>query len=153
SRNRVGLYILLPLAALLVAIPSALGATSSIEITYTIDGTVGTNGWYQGSSRGNFVVIHWHVSDPNASTSGCESGLQINGPTTGKTSTCSAQDGPEQASKSVTVKIDADPPTGVTASFTRAADFNGWFNHSVGVVWQGADATSGIATCSAVTYS
>ena len=33
------------------------------------------------------------------------------------------------------------------------ADFNGWFNHPVGINWKGADATSGIAGCSALTYS
>ncbi|HSC51308.1 MAG TPA: hypothetical protein VLD16_13685 [Gaiellaceae bacterium] len=51
------------------------------------------------------------------------------------------------------LKIDADPPTGVTAVLARGADFNGWFNHPVGVSWQGSDATSGIASCDSVTYS
>jgi hypothetical protein len=51
------------------------------------------------------------------------------------------------------LKIDADPPTGVAGSLSRAADYNGWFNHPVTVSWHGSDATSGIAGCSAVTYA
>ena len=35
-------------------------------MTYSIDGIVGTNGWYRGSTSGNFVVVHWSVSDPDS---------------------------------------------------------------------------------------
>jgi hypothetical protein len=133
-----------------VLVPAALAA--SLDVSYTIDGVSGTNGWYRGSSGGNYIVIHWHVSDPNATTQGCELGLKIPGPTTGTTSTCTAQSGSETASKSVTVKIDADPPTGVAASLSRGPDFHGWYNHPVGISWSGSDATSGIAGCSSVIY-
>ena len=51
------------------------------------------------------------------------------------------------------LKVDADPPAGVSANFARGADFNGWYNHPVGVTWQGSDATSGIASCGASTYA
>ena len=34
-------------------------------VAYSIDGIVGTNGWYRGSTSGNFVVVHWSVSDPD----------------------------------------------------------------------------------------
>jgi hypothetical protein len=98
------------------------------------------------------VVIHWHVSDPSATTQGCELGLKIPGPTTGVTSTCTAQSGPEVASKSITVKIDADAPAGVSASVARGPDYNGWYNHSVGINWGGSDATSGISGCTSLTY-
>jgi hypothetical protein len=47
---------------------------------------------------------------------------------------------------------DATPPTGVTASFSRGPDHNGWYNHPVTISWSGTDATSGIAACSSVTY-
>jgi hypothetical protein len=49
--------------------------------------------------------------------------------------------------------IDADPPTGVAAAATRAPDHNGWYNHAFGVAWHGADATSGIASCTSLAYS
>jgi hypothetical protein len=50
------------------------------------------------------------------------------------------------------IKIDATPPTGVTAHFSRAPDYNGWYNHPVSISWSGTDVTSGIASCSSATY-
>jgi hypothetical protein len=50
------------------------------------------------------------------------------------------------------LKIDATPPTGVSAGFSRRPDYNGWYNHPVGISWSGADATSGIAGCTSVAY-
>jgi hypothetical protein len=142
---------LVALSVLAAAVPSS-AAADSLTITYTVDGVSGANGWYRGSAGGNFIVIHWHVSDPSATTVGCEPGLKILGPTAGFTSSCSAQSGPETATKSLVVKIDADPPAGVAASLGRSPDVNGWYNHAVGISWSGSDATSGIASCTSVTY-
>ena len=142
---------LVALSLLAAAVPSS-AAADSLTITYTVDGVSGANGWYRGSAGGNFIVIHWHVSDPSATTVGCEPGLKILGPTAGFTSSCSAQSGPETATKSLVVKIDADPPAGVAASLGRSPDVNGWYNHAVGISWSGNDATSGIASCTSVTY-
>ena len=142
---------LVALSVLAAAVPSS-AAADSLTITYTVDGISGANGWYRGSAGGNFIVIHWHVSDPSATTVGCEPGLKILGPTAGFTSSCSAQSGPETATKSLVVKIDADPPAGVAASLGRSPDVNGWYNHAVGISWSGSDATSGIASCTSVTY-
>lgn len=139
--------------SMLAAVVPSSAAAGSLTITYTVDGISGANGWYRGSAGGNYIVLHWHVSDPSATTQGCEPGLKISGPTTGSTSACSAQSGPETLTKSLTVKIDADPPTGVSASAARGADFNGWYNHPLGISWSGSDATSGIASCSSLTYA
>jgi hypothetical protein len=138
---------------LMLFMPTALASAAPLEITYAVDGIPGASGWYRGSSGGNYIVLHWHVSDPMAITDGCEPGLRIPGPTTGFTSTCTAQLGDETVTKSLRVRIDRDPPTGVAASLPRGPDFNGWYNHPLGVSWHGSDATSGIASCSAVTYS
>jgi hypothetical protein len=82
---------------------------------------------------------------------------RVDGPTSGKTMACTAYLKPYPDAGSTTwsrvIKIDADAPTGLTASLSRAADFNGWFNHPLAVTWQGSDALSGIASCSAVSYS
>jgi hypothetical protein len=62
-------------------------------VAYSIDGIVGTNGWYRGNAAGNFVVVHWTVSDPESpiiSSPGCEFAIKINGPAVGATSTCTA---------------------------------------------------------------
>ncbi len=131
--------------------------TTPPVVTYSVNGIVGTNGWYRGSSSGNFITVNWTVSDPDGpilSTTGCEPGDPIAGPNKGTTRTCSAtSDGGTTTITTKNLKVDADPPTGVAASFARAADFNGWFNHPVAVTWQGSDATSGIATCSATTFA
>jgi len=50
------------------------------------------------------------------------------------------------------LKIDATPPTHVTARLSRRPDVHGWYNHPVEIRWSGADATSGIAYCTSGTY-
>jgi hypothetical protein len=152
--NAIGFSICLLLVSFLaVSLPSSAVAANP-QITASIDGIQGSNGWWQGSSHGNLVILHWAVSanPPLLSTSGCEPAITILGPTTGKTFTCTATnaDGTETSTK--TIKVDADPPT-VTPVFARSPDVNGWFNHPVTVTWQGSDATSGIASCSTATYS
>ena len=123
-------------------------------ISYTIDGIQGTNGWYRGNQYGNFVVVTWSINIPYINTEGCGP-TQVPGPATNASATCRVEQ-PDESWVTVTtkpLKIDATPPTGVTAALSRGADFNGWFNHPVGVTWQGSDATSGIATCSTTTYA
>ncbi|HEY7632957.1 MAG TPA: hypothetical protein VH817_19785 [Thermoleophilaceae bacterium] len=50
---------------------------------------------------------------------------------------------------SPTFNYDATPPTVATAAASRPPDSNGWYNHPVSFTFQGADANSGIASCSA----
>jgi hypothetical protein len=144
------------LALLLVIAPTSSAAGSAgLTITPTIDGIPGANGWYRGSTHGNFVVLHWTISDPSQviSTSGCELATRIDGPNKGTTRTCTATT--STGSVSVTtnpIKIDADPPTAVAARPSRPADANGWYNHPVAVSWSGTDATSGLASCTSMTY-
>jgi hypothetical protein len=146
------------LGSLLAVVPTAAGSGSDgVVITASIDGIAGTSGWYRGSSHGNYVVLHWTVTDPNhlvTGTTGCEAALKIAGPSDGTTRTCTATT--DTGSTSVTtsaIKIDADPPTGLAAAPARAADANGWYNHSFAVTWQASDATSGIAGCTSLAYS
>jgi hypothetical protein len=130
---------------------AASAAASLPTITYSIDGIAGTNGWYRGSVYGDSVALHWTVSDAASST--CLAVVAIPGPTTGTTETCSATNMDGTATVvTPPIKIDATPPTGVTASFSRKPDFHGWYNHPVTISWSGTDATSGIASCSSVTY-
>jgi hypothetical protein len=51
------------------------------------------------------------------------------------------------------IRIDADPPTGLSASIARSPDANGWYNHPVRVSWSGSDSTSGLAGCSSVNFA
>jgi hypothetical protein len=152
--SRKALRLCLPLLGLLLLLPAASAASpSALEITYNIDGVLGQNGWYRGSRLGNSIIIYWHISPPTAVVvSGCEQGRVIPGPTTGTTASCHAQDGADDLTRSVTVKIDADPPMGLSGVPSRSPDFNGWFNHPLSVTWKGSDATSGIAGCSSTNY-
>ncbi|MFL5959861.1 MAG: hypothetical protein ACJ75G_06320 [Gaiellaceae bacterium] len=127
-------------------------AASPPTITYSIDGTPGTNGWYRGSSHGENVVLHWSVS-LDATSTDCLAAVTVPGPTAGTTQTCWAEnaDGLTTAVTS-TIKIDATPPTGLTARFSRKPDAHGWYNHPVTIEWSATDALSGIAGCSAVKY-
>jgi hypothetical protein len=124
-------------------------------IEYTISGIRGTSGWYRGSGGGNYVVLRWTVHDPGALvivTSGCDEET-IDGPHLGSTRTCMAWS--DNGMTSVTtnpIKIDADPPTAVVGNASRPLDQDGWYNHPVTVTWSGHDATSGIASCTSLTY-
>jgi hypothetical protein len=149
---------LLALTVLAILVPTAVAAdTTPPIVAYTIDGIPGTNDWYRGSTHGNFLVVRWSVSDPDSpltSTSGCDPAVPVAGPNPGTTRTCSAtSDGGTTTVTTKPLKIDADPPTGLAAALSRNPDFNGWYNHPVGVTWQGSDATSGIASCGASTYA
>jgi hypothetical protein len=137
--------------------PATIGADTGPTASWTVTGIAGTNGWYRGSSGGDYVVLHWSVSDPGSvivSTSGCEAAIKIDGPNVGTTRTCTASlsGGGSIGWTTNTIKIDAQPPAGLSASVARGPDFNGWYNHPVGITWSGSDATSGIAACTSVTY-
>jgi len=140
---------------LLVVAPGAGADPPLPSISYSVDGITGNNGWYRGSAHGNNIVLHWTVTDATSVPLGqCQPAVTVPGPNSGFTQTCSATNDAGTISVTTRVlKIDADPPTGVGASFARGADFNGWFNHPVAVAWSGSDGTSGIAACSATTYA
>src|SRR5947199_6078434 len=72
------------LAVLVTFVPTAVGAATGLpQISYTIDGVVGTNGWYRGSAGGNYVRIYWSVT--GADNTDCASPVTVDGPTTGPT--------------------------------------------------------------------
>ena len=131
------------MVGLVVVVPSSAADPALPSISYSVDGITGNNSWYRGSTHGNNIVLHWTVTgDTSVPVGECQPAITFPGPNTGFTQTCSATNDAGSGSVTTTVlKIDAEPPTGVSASFTRGADFNGWFNHPVAVAWQGSDAT------------
>ena len=133
-----------------VLIFAAPAAASPPTISYSIEGIVGTHGWYRGSVYGDSVVLHWSVS--GGFSNNCLAAVPVPGPTTGTTRSCTATNN-EGSTTEVTapIKIDNTPPT-ITASLSRKPDSNGWYNHPVAITWSGSDVTSGIAGCSSVTY-
>lgn len=148
--NRSTTAAALGLALLLMFAPGAGAATPTIS--YSVDGIAGTNGWYRGSTSGDNVIVHWSVS-LNATSTNCLAAVAVPGPTHGATVSCWAQNTDGRATATTRVlKIDASPPSGVTARVSRRPDYHGWYNHSVKIRWSGTDATSGIAHCSRATY-
>src|SRR5437773_9276045 len=133
----------LALVLLMLLLPRSAGARpigatdddTPPTVGYTVDGNPGNGGWYRGSAGGDYLVVHWTVTDPDStisSTSGCEPAIRIDGPNTGTTRTCSAtSDGGTTSVTTKMLKIDADPPTGVSPGPSRSADSNGWYNHSL----------------------
>jgi hypothetical protein len=149
TRSTAAAAVALAFFLIFVTTASASGPT----ISYSITGITGNNGWYRGSANGDYVVVHWSVQGAD-STTGCEQAVMVPGPTAGTTKTCTATSVANGTTTTTTspLKIDATPPTGVTAKLSRGPDYHGWYNHPVTIGWGGTDATSGIAGCSSLTY-
>jgi hypothetical protein len=130
----VGLFLFAPAA---VATPP--------EITVTIAGTLGQNGWYRSN-----VTVNWQVEGETTS-SGCDT-VTLNADTPGTKITCTADSDGDQTSKSITIKLDKVPPA-IAAAPERLPDANGWYNRPLTVFWSGTDATSGIEPCSSAQYA
>ncbi len=114
----------------------------------------GNAGW----CRGN-VTINWTITDlesyPNGiNSSGCNNvTVNSNTPAAGQTYTCTATSSGGTDTESITVYRDANAPTGVSGAPNRAPDSNGWYNHTVNIVFTGTDNNSGIASCTNTAYS
>jgi hypothetical protein len=54
--------------------------------------------------------------------------------------------------KRVWIGIDRTPPEVVGVQPQRPPDYNDWFNHPVGLTFQGTDRTSGVASCSSTIF-
>lgn len=127
----------------LVVAPSAGGTPP--EITVSIFGTLGANGWYRSN-----VTVNWTVLGAETST-GCDA-KTLSADTGGTKITCTAVSGGDETIKSVTIKLDKTAPS-AAAHADRLPDANGWYNRALTVAFSGTDATSGIATCSSTPYS
>jgi hypothetical protein len=139
-------------AAVLVLGVGAAGAADGTppQISFQLVGTDGVGGWYVSPT-----TVRWTVADPESgikSTSGCDASSV--GETTGTKLTCSATNFADiTTSVSVVVRVDTTPPAVTGATPDRAPDTNGWYTHAVQFAFAGTDATSGVASCSRVTYS
>jgi hypothetical protein len=135
----------------LLSTPGAAGGPelpAALDIQVEITGTPGTNNWYVSNVTVKWIVVGetWH----NCTTQT----LSVDTP--GQRLECSARNDNtgEEAFKSVTIKVDKTAP-GTTATPSRTADANGWYNRALTVAFAGSDATSGLESCSPAetTYS
>jgi hypothetical protein len=131
-------------ASILMLLLAPSAGASPPEISVTIAGTLGANGWYRSN-----VTINWTVVGAEYSE-GCNA-VTLSVDTLGQKITCRATNGGDETSKSVTIKLDKTAPT-ASAVPSRAPDANGWYNQPLTVGYTGTDATSGIASCSSSSY-
>lgn len=107
------------------------------------------SGWYRSNVR-----IEWDVSPSDAAVTGCQSKtFTANTPPSGTNELCRADDGEAVVTVELKIKVDKTAPVVVGGQPGRGADVNGWYNHPVAIAFSGSDLTSGIATCTAPTYS
>jgi hypothetical protein len=111
----------------------------------------GENGWYRSD-----VELEWTVTEEESPftlvTSGCAD-RSVFADQAARTYSCSASSlGGSAGPELVTIKRDATPPT-ITGSLAPAAPdgADGWYVSAPTVSWACADATSGVAACSADT--
>ncbi|HEV3478929.1 MAG TPA: hypothetical protein VG144_05720 [Gaiellaceae bacterium] len=146
-RRRVA--VLLGGAALLLTpsapgVPEIPGDPTPPEVVPVITGTAGDVGWYRSN-----VTVNWSVVDSESiilATAGCDA-RTLTADTVGVRLTCTAESDGGETTVSKTFKVDKTPPS-PNATPSRAPDANGWYNHDVSVAFGGADATSGLASCS-----
>jgi hypothetical protein len=137
-------------AAIVFALPSAALASATINWSCTVGGVTGacSTGWYTAT-----VTVSFDVSGSGLKTVDCP-GATISTDTAGTDVACTVTftDGTIQG-QVVTIKRDSTAPTVNTVAAARGPDSGGWYNHPVDVTASGADAMSGIASCTTVTYS
>ena len=139
----------LMLAAVALALPAAARA-DGITANCTAAGVTSAcdSHWYT-SDVGVSFVLPAGSSNPQ----GCGN-VTISSDTAGQQITCTVSvSGTQCCRLDVTIKRDATPPTATAITAQRPPDTNGWYNHAVGVAVSGTDATSGIASCTSLTYS
>src|SRR5215211_6018373 len=125
--------------------PDVPGDPTPPAVTPVITGTLGADGWYTSN-----VTVNWSVTDPESiilSTSGCDA-RTFTADTVSTKLTCTAESDGGETIVSKTFKLDKTAPA-ASASPSRSADSNGWYNHALSVEFAGGDTTSGVASCSA----
>jgi hypothetical protein len=112
---------------------------------------VDCTGWYRSN-----VSIDWLVLPDDSDKVGCNDTTYTTD-TAGTNEFCSASNPNDPDAAAVTVqlkiKVDKTPPVVTGGQPTRGADFNGWYNRPIAVAFAGKDLTSGIASCTAPTFS
>ena len=106
------------------------------------------DGWYNHPVE--FAVVG---SDATSGLRGCSS-VTYGGPdsaTATATGTCSDVAG-NVASRDVSLRYDATPPTVDDITLSRPPDHDGWYNAPVDFGFRGSDSTSGVDGCSAGSY-
>jgi hypothetical protein len=134
--------------SLTIALASAPSAGAVPIVTYKCSpAPQDCSGWHRSD-----VSIDWTVLPSDATVLGCQDKTYTTD-TAGTNELCSADDGVASVTVQLKIKVDKTPPETTTGTPSRAADANGWYSGPVGIAFSGVDATSGIDSCTAMTYS
>ena len=135
------------------------GGTTSVSKIFKLDKTPpaasatpsradDANGWYN-----HDLTVGFAGTDATSGLDSCSAPAAYTGPDTPGTTvngTCRDRAG-NTASATFALKYDETPPQ--ASPTARPSDSNGWFNSAVTITFQGADATSGVDSCTQVTYA
>jgi hypothetical protein len=127
--------------------PAAANAQNVVANCDTPAGRDGCDHWYTAP----WVSLSWQPDPGGLIVSGCTNGSFLS-ETKPQQRSCTVMWGGTTEQKSVWIGIDRTPPQVVSLQTDRPPDYNGWFNHPVGLTFQGSDATSGVESCSSTTY-
>jgi hypothetical protein len=134
-------------------------ATSTFGLEYDATGPSVTtsparqpdaNGWYN-----HAITVSFSGADAISGMDSCAAAKTYSGPDSGAATvsgTCTDKAG-NTGIGSFALEYDATAPTSVAGTRGRSPDSNGWYNHPLTVQYGGSDATSGIASCTQMTYS
>jgi hypothetical protein len=141
-----------PVALFVVCIPLLVfaPAAGAAPLTVTCNGGACSAGWYKTAVT---VAFAWDPAGVT-STTGCDT-VTVSSDTSGQHFHCEVNYGGTPPTKVVAdfdIKKDSTPPTVTGASPSRGPDANGWYNHAVGITFNGSDATSGLAGCTSASY-
>jgi hypothetical protein len=139
---------ILAVAFALVGVPQA-SAAEPIWLNYgCTPGPADCGGWYQSPVR-----LSWDWNDIDADPTGGNCNTQIfSGDTPGTVVACQVTHmNGDSLRRQVTIRVDQTAPL-VSPAPARAPDYNGWFNHPISVGFTGADATSGVQSCTSAGY-
>jgi hypothetical protein len=130
--------------------PSVSRAQSERSVGHACDTPTVRDGcehWYSAPS----VTLQWSWSAGGTIDSGCQNGTFTAEGLVQRTCAIRWSDG-GTSSNPVWIGIDRTPPAVVGLQPDRPPDYNGWFNHPVGLHFQGADSVSGISSCSSTMF-
>jgi hypothetical protein len=108
------------------------------------------NGWYNRP-----LTVAFAASDTVSGVEGCSAPQTYDGPDSAAAAvsgSCVDRAGNTGSSAAV-IGFDRTPPTVTGASPGRPPDGNGWYNRPLVISFVGSDATSGVDSCNAPTYS
>ena len=142
------LRILVLFALLTLAfIPAAGAAAPYAPIPTCSPGPASCPSWHTSN-----VTISWQF-EPGWTEIDCDS-RPVTTDTATEQRSCSVSYGPDDVyARTITVRRDATPPQVTTATPSRPADSGGWYRQPLTVTFGGADAMSGVASCSSPSYA